>query len=554
MFSSWYAYLICLLPTRISDNFQAIDLIYLAQLVLLVGCGAYGRSITAVVGGQSQIVWLTASLVIVPTVLGPPISQAADYWGRKWFLVVLTAFGIAGTIVVSRANSIGMAIAGFSLSGFSFSAQPLVHAVPSEVLPRKWRPWAQASINIFAAVGGVFGLLVGGQLTRNGNNDGFRPFFYITAAIYAVATVLCAVLYNPPPRDLQKEFSTMQKLRQLDWIGYGILICGLVLFSLGLSWAQNPYPWTSANVLAPFLVGSVLAIIFILYESLGRKDGMVHHGLFKHRNFALALVCIFVEGVIFFAANNYFAFEVSVLGSQDPLVVGLHYSVMFYVMSVSALGAGVYCSWRKSLRGPLVFSFACFLGFNGAMTSVKSTTSPAVLWGLPALLGAGVGISIVALLTVAQLSTPPALIAIASGLMISIRSLGASVAVAIYNAIFNHTFGANLAPKVASATLALGLPESSLGELIAALLARDSAALGQIDGVTPEIIGSAVAAVTDTYVAAFRNVWVSAACFSVVPLICKCAVMSVYWIFEADCYVFSVRVYPGSCRDLHIAY
>ena len=47
------------------------------------------------------------------------------------------------------------------------------------------------------------------------------------------------------------------------------------------------------------------------------------------------------------------------------------------------------------------------------------------------LLGLGVGFSLTCLVTIVQLSTPPPLIAITSGLIISVRSLGGSVGLAI---------------------------------------------------------------------------------------------------------------------------
>jgi len=80
------------------------------------------------------------------TVLGPIVSQASDYWGRKWFLIVPTIFGAIGSAVVSRASSMSMLIAGTSLIGCAFGAQPLLHTVASEVLPRRWRSWAQACV------------------------------------------------------------------------------------------------------------------------------------------------------------------------------------------------------------------------------------------------------------------------------------------------------------------------------------------------------------------------------------------------------------------------
>jgi len=55
------------------------------------------------------------------------------------------------------------------------------------------------------------------------------------------------------------------------------------------------------------------------------------------------------------------------------------------------------------------------------------------------LLGTALGLSLVSLITAAQLSTPPELIAITSGLVIGIRSLGGSVGLAICE--FDRGFG-----------------------------------------------------------------------------------------------------------------
>lgn len=43
---------------------------------------------------------------------------------------------------------VGVVIAGEAIVGISTGAQPLIHAIPSEVLPRKYRPYAQASLNV----------------------------------------------------------------------------------------------------------------------------------------------------------------------------------------------------------------------------------------------------------------------------------------------------------------------------------------------------------------------------------------------------------------------
>ena len=132
-------------------------------------------------------------------------------------------------------------------------------------------------------------------------------------AWYVLASGICAYSYSPPMTNKQIEFQGrfLDKLRILDWIGYTLYASGIVLFSVGLSWSQNPYPWTNPRVSATFAVGLGLAICLIIYETKFKKDGMFHHKLFEHRNFPIALFCIFAEGAAFFAANTYFAFQVS---------------------------------------------------------------------------------------------------------------------------------------------------------------------------------------------------------------------------------------------------
>jgi hypothetical protein len=333
--------------------------------------------------------------------------------------------------VVARATSMDMAIAGEVITGISYGAQPLLHAVASEVLPRKYRAYAQAADNVAAALGGLVALLVGGAMTRNSNNVGFRNYWYFSTALYAVATLLCIVLYNPPPREFQTSLTNSEKLQKLDWIGYFLFTSGLVLFSIGLSWSQNPYEWTDVHILAPFLIGVALIAALAVYETKFKKDGMFHHGLFSNGyNFVIALVCVFVEGLSFFAANNYFAFEVGVLFETDALRTGLRYGINFIVYAIFAVLAGAYCSTTKQVRLPTVIAFVFMIIFFICMATATPGSSQPV-WGYPVFLGIGLGTCLCALLTVAQLSTPPELIAITSGLMIGVRSLGGSIGLAI---------------------------------------------------------------------------------------------------------------------------
>lgn len=309
--------------------------------------------------------------MIVTVVLGPPASQAADYWGRKWFLVVASTFGFVGALILARANSMNQAIGGQVISSVLYIGQPILIAVASEILPRKFRPIAQGGLNLAGAAGAIVGLLAGSAFTTN-NLYGWRNYWYIVTALLGASAIIIGVLYNPPPRPLQKSLTLKEKLGRLDWVAYILLAIGLTLFTIGLSWGDNPYSWSNAHVLAPLVVGACFIIVLIVHQTFLKKDGLIHHELFKNdRNFAVALGCFFADGMIFFAANNYFAFEVSVLYETSPMLVGLHFCVAFFAAVVASCSVVLITMFTKSIREPIVVSFVLFMIFYGKLSHLQ---------------------------------------------------------------------------------------------------------------------------------------------------------------------------------------
>ncbi|KAJ9156078.1 Siderophore iron transporter [Pleurostoma richardsiae] len=505
-------------PPRLhSKTFVAVaaaGLIYFVQLMNLVGVGAQGNIIAEHFGHPSQSTWLTQPITILTVVLGPIVSQAADYWGRKWFLVILTLIGAVASIVISRADSFAMLVAGFTIMGFAYGAQPLLHVVASEVLPRRWRGYGQAADMVSNSFGSVVGLLVGGALNRASNptSNGFRYYWYMVMACFAAAALLTCLGYNPPKSKTQHQFTHKEKLRKLDWLGYFLLSSSLVLFSIGLSWSRNPYPWSDAHVSATFSIGVVLAAALVAYETFFKDDGMFHHGLFTgNRNFSIALFCVFCEGLAFFSANTYFAFQVNILYETDALLVGLRYSIVLITCMASSVLAGIYSAVSRRVRWVTFTAFIIFVAFFVGMATT-SLGSNNVVWGYPVLLGVALGMTLTNLVSVAQLSIPPDLISVASGLIISIRSLGGTIALAIDNALFSEAMG-DTGKNIAAAVLPKGLSPDYLGEFITALSNHNDTGLESIPGLTGEVIKLGTEALLQTYVVAFRHVWITAACF-----------------------------------------
>lgn len=116
------------------------------------------------------------------------------------------------------------------------------------------------------------------------------------------------------------------------------------------------------------------------------------------------------------------------------------------------------------------------------------------------------------LMTVSQLSTPPELISVASGLFISVRPIGGTVDLAIYNALFNDAME-HLGDNIAEAVVPVGLDPEYLGQFIGGLVTLNQTSLGGIPGATEEVIGVEAGALLDTFVVLFRHVCIAGGCF-----------------------------------------
>ncbi len=437
-----------------------------------------------------------------------------------------------------------MAIGGQAVSALAIACQPIIHAIASEILPRKYRPLAQSCTNTSAALAGIVGLLSAGALTAH-NPNGFRTYWYMTAGMYAASALIIVLLYHPPVRELQVQLSTRQKLARLDWVGYFLLITGLVLFSYSLTASISIYPWKSAHILGPFMAGVALLFAFFIYEWKFTRSGMLHHDLFSRgRNFIVAELCILIEGMVFFSANNYFGFEVVVLYGFNQFKAGLYYSVAWYCLIISTTTAGIYCSRTKTVRVPTMIAFGFFVLFNALMASLSLSTQNNAP-GYAVFMGLGLGTALNALVVVAQLSTPPELISITTGLMIATRSFGGTVALSIDTAIFSNTLSSKIPAKVTAATIPLGLKPAYLGELIGSLTTKNTTALAQIPGITPKIIAAAGTAIKKSYSLGFRYIWVTAAAFSALALI---------GMFTSHSYLQNTRNRPVSPRSFLIRF
>jgi MFS family permease len=73
--------------------------------------------------------------------MSPLLAFISDaFQARKLLLVGTTVIAFVGAAIAPGSGNIYRLIAAQTLLGFGFASSALAYAVPSEILPRKWRP------------------------------------------------------------------------------------------------------------------------------------------------------------------------------------------------------------------------------------------------------------------------------------------------------------------------------------------------------------------------------------------------------------------------------
>lgn len=195
--------------------------------------------------------------------------------------------------------------------------------------------------------------------------------------------------------------------------------------------------------------------------------------------------------------------------------------VAFHGVAATVTALWGYASSRlRTIREPIFAGVLIFtvgtIGF--ATLKIQHVDRDSIIFSAVS----GIGFSCILVLLVAgvQLSTPHHVIATASAVITSTRSIGAAMFTAIYTAVFSQKLSHNIPAKIVAATLPEGLPQSSLGAFIGALSNHNQTALQSIPGVTGEIIRSGNEALREAYLESIKPVVIIAIPFGAIGCVC----------------------------------
>jgi EmrB/QacA subfamily drug resistance transporter len=374
---------------------------------------------------QSNLTWVVDAYLIAFGSFLLLAGRLGDLLGRKKVFLSGVALFTASSLACALSQSQAMLITArfFQGMGGAISTSVIVAIIVTEFTGAAERAKAMSAYMFVAVGGGSIGLLVGGLLTQAVN---WHWIFVINVPIGVLTLVLGSFLI--------KENAGLGVREGLDLLGSLLMTSSLIIGIFAVVKASSN-GWLSAHTLGFGGLSVLLMGIFVIYESRIERP-IVPLRILKLRSLTASSV---VRGLTFssmFAVFFFGALYLEKVLGYAPLRTGIAFLPMTLAMAFMSLGM----TSRLLIRyGPMkllvpgmsaVIVGLLFLTRTGVDANYFTSILPAFL-----LLGFGMSISAVPLLTIAMADVPKTDAGLASGIVNVSMWLASSVALAVFGTL-----------------------------------------------------------------------------------------------------------------------
>lgn len=372
-----------------------------------------------------QIIIAIYSLIVGALMLSS--GKIQDFLGKKRILRIGAIIYILGALISTLSFNSSILLVGYSLiAGVGAALMiPATASIISDSYSGKEHEFAIGLWAAMAIVGIIIGPLLGGF---------FTTFFSWKGAFIIVILLMATVIIYS--RKL-KDDKPILKLSNFDWRGSILSTLGVFFLVIGFLLLNNIGTWK----ISPFIItiGLVILVLFYLKErNLLKKNGnpLFDIKLFKNRTFLVSSILrsfmtMSLYGILFIMP----LFMQLVLG-LNSIVIGLTFTpmavsaVIFFYISTRISNIFGY-KWVLSSSFLIGIMGVIFLRFNFSMNTQIVDLIPGLF-----IIGIALGICFTEASHLVLSSVTKEKISDASGFMVSINNLGASMGTALVGVIF----------------------------------------------------------------------------------------------------------------------
>ncbi|KAL7279419.1 hypothetical protein ACG7TL_007261 [Trametes sanguinea] len=424
------AFWLSFLAIVVSNFLSAIDLTAVATTV---------PTITHDLNGGSNFVWVGSAYGLASAAILPFSGRLSDVFGRRPIMLIAITIFFFGSALSGSAKTMDWLIAARTVQGLGGGAiTNLASTILADLVPLAERGAYQGLLTLAWAFAGAIGPAIGGAFAEHAT---WRWLFYLNLPLSGICFILVAMFL----RVRTPEGSIREKLRRIDWFGNCLIIAGTTLALVALTWGGIQFPWNSAHVLAPLIIGLALIVLFFFYEALVPPEPTTPLDLLRHMAALSGNIATFVHGILSMAALFYLPVYFQACMGASPVSSSVKVLPTTIICSPMAIIFGIVVKKVQKYRAVNVIGWAFIMVGFGLFTLLKAD-SPTAVWAcFEVITGTGMGILWGSTIFPILASTP-------------VHRVAAAVAFYGFLRTFAQTWGVTIAASILQNELKKNLP------------------------------------------------------------------------------------------------
>jgi EmrB/QacA subfamily drug resistance transporter len=402
--------------------------------------------------GFAHYTWVITVYIITSAITIPIIGRLTDMFGRKRFYIAGIALFTVASLFSGLSQSMMQLIVARGIQGIGAGCMMAnAFTVIADIFPPAERGKYQGLISAVFGMSAIIGPSLGGIIT---DTLSWHWIFFVNLPI-GIINIIVFVFFFPDIKPAGEH------KHQIDYAGMATLSLGVMALLLALSWGGSEYAWFSFPILGLLALFVAMLVLFINIEMRSREP-LIPLSLFGNRIVTIAESVVFLTAFGMYGAITFVPlFFQGVLGATAAASGGF-LTPMILGQVTGSFTAGQLLSrtgGHYRIQGVVGLSIMTIGLFLLTRMTPQTTYGTAVVNIV--LTGFGLGMTLPLYTIAVQNTVPYNYLGVATSTVPFIRSIGASVGLAIFGSTMTSRFSAEFT-RTLSPALRNALPASQI--------------------------------------------------------------------------------------------